>query len=179
MRLSFLLDRQLKGFTTAPPFHYARVAESADARDFMKVFIDNVYTNRENRKFVVYKDDDGNYHSMSYARYLVEQNLGRELLPSEDVHHKDGNKTNDILDNLEVVNSIEHRKHHAAKYTDTYEICAECGKMFLVTAKQHARKTSNSNRGHGKANEYFCSRHCSGKHNQKIQKEHQDEKSLE
>lgn len=159
--------------------NHAWMAELADARDFMKIFIDNVYTNRENRKFVVYKGDDNNYHSMSYARYLMEKHLGRELLPSEDVHHKDGDKTNDVLDNLEIINSIEHKRQHAIKYQDTYEVCSECGKVFLVTAKQHAQKMSNSNRGHGKADEYFCSRLCSGKHNQRIQMEHQIEKSSE
>lgn len=38
----------------------------------------------------------------------MEQKLGRKLLRSEDVHHRDGNKLNFRLRNLRV---IDHRKH--------------------------------------------------------------------
>ena len=144
-----------------------------------KVVLDNVYTNREGRKFIVYKDEYGKYHSESYARYLMEEYLGYELPPDKDVHHKDGDKTNDTLNNLEIIDSKQHKKTHALKYKDTFEVCAECGKVFLVTSKQNSQKQRNANRGHGKTNEYFCSRKCSGKHNQRIQMEHQEEKSPE
>lgn len=45
-------------------------------------------------------------------------NLGMWLNPYELVHHKDGNKLNDSISNLEVLNTSEHsNKHHT-----------ECGK---------------------------------------------------
>ena len=50
-----------------------------------------LYTNqKDGRSRVVIVDDNGKHTSKSYPRFLVEQNLGRELLPNEDVHHKDG-----------------------------------------------------------------------------------------
>lgn len=156
------------------------MVESADTRDFMKkAFIENIYTNRENRKFVVYKDEEGDYHSMSYARYLMETHLGRELLPDEEVHHIDGDKTHDELDNLQVINRTSHRKLHSSKYHDTLEVCCECGKIFTVTAKQHSNKAVNAKRGHGEANKYFCSKQCIGRYGQRKQQEHQKEKSSE
>jgi len=43
---------------------------------------------------------------------MVEQSLGRELTSDEDVHHKDGNKLNNVLSNLEVLTKKEHAIKH-------------------------------------------------------------------
>lgn len=44
----------------------------------------------------------------------MEQILGRPLLPTEVVHHKDRNKKNNTPGNLEIVNQSDHaREHHA------------------------------------------------------------------
>jgi len=45
-------------------------------------------------------------------RWLIEKHLGRKLLPEEDVHHKDGNKLNNDLSNLEVIMHGEHTRLH-------------------------------------------------------------------
>lgn len=46
-------------------------------------------------------------------RAVVEQALGRELRSDEVVHHKDGNKRNNTLDNLQVMTQAEHTRLHA------------------------------------------------------------------
>lgn len=48
-------------------------------------------------------------------RYIMEQHLGRRLLPEEDVHHKDENKLNNDPSNLELLTRSEHSSYHAKK----------------------------------------------------------------
>lgn len=45
-------------------------------------------------------------------RYIMEQHLGRKLKRDEVVHHKDGNKRNNDLSNLEVMSLSEHAREH-------------------------------------------------------------------
>lgn len=41
-------------------------------------------------------------------RLVMEQHLGRYLLPNEHVHHKDGNKSNNVLENLTLISPANH-----------------------------------------------------------------------
>ena len=45
-------------------------------------------------------------------RLVMEAHLGRELLPSEVVHHKDGNGLNNAIENLELMTQSEHQREH-------------------------------------------------------------------
>lgn len=45
-------------------------------------------------------------------RYVMQNHLGRELNSNEIVHHKDGNKFNNDISNLEIVSRSEHMKMH-------------------------------------------------------------------
>lgn len=90
-----------------------------------------VYTNKDGRQRLVIVTDEGVHTSKSYPRVLMERKLGRELLPEEDVHHIDGNKSNNDLSNLEVRLHGEHQREHSTKYHDRLMICDVCGKEFI------------------------------------------------
>lgn len=53
------------------------------------------------------------YKQYKVHRLVMENKLGRKLKPSEEVHHLDGNRTNNREDNLHLFpNKSEHSKYH-------------------------------------------------------------------
>ena len=64
------------------------------------------------RKFMIRYYDDGSKGITLHSRYLMEQSLGHALDKNEIVHHIDGDKTNDTLENLQVILRKEHMKEH-------------------------------------------------------------------
>ena len=48
-------------------------------------------------------------------RLEIEKHIGRKLTSDEQVHHINGDKTDNRIENLEIVNFKEHQKYHAIK----------------------------------------------------------------
>jgi hypothetical protein len=68
-------------------------------------------------------------------RFRMIRYLGRDLYPDEVVHHKDRNKANNSLDNLQLMTSSEHTRLHMIEDKGIIfenRMC-ECGNIFEVT----------------------------------------------
>ena len=122
----------------------------------MKVY--GPYTRKDGRQHVVlYKD--GVRKTVSYPKYLLEQKIGRLLLPSETCDHIDNDHTNNCLDNLQVLTrSNNARKQMTLKPAEVKTfICPVCNTSFtkrLSIVRGNLRK--------GRSGPY-CSRSCAGK----------------
>lgn len=71
-------------------------------------------------------------------RLIFERHLGRPLASHEIVHHKDGNKRNNALENLELMTRATHAQHHTRlspprprTFTDTHKMCPHCHQSLL------------------------------------------------
>lgn len=126
----------------------------------------SIYFNKDGRVRIYLKDSK---RTISYPRHLVEQSIGRELLPEEDIHHKDKNPLNNDISNLEIRFRGEHQAEHSRKYYDTTAVCGWCGKEFTWTGIQQQRFYSERRTGRHASDLPFCSRECSGKYGRMIQ----------
>ena len=100
--------------------------------------------------------------SMSYARYLMSTSLGRVLLKSEHVDHKDDNKLNDVISNLQILTPLENSKKSARPRTMVQLTCSFCSKDFERRKGQEpALRPDYKNT--------YCSRKCLGSAWQKAQ----------
>lgn len=86
-------------------------------------------------------------------RVIMENHINRLLLPTEIVHHIDGNKFNNDISNLRLMDSKEHnRMHSSTGRTIIYLICDNCGKKFVRELRQTKKGYKHN----------FCCRRCSG-----------------
>jgi hypothetical protein len=89
-------------------------------------------------------------------RVIMENSINRLLTNKEIVHHKDGNKKNNLLSNLELMTRAEHTSHHNPKlHRKALLTCANCETLFQ-------RDWRNRPEAKGQTNA-FCSRSCNGK----------------
>ncbi len=77
---------------------------------------------------IIHKPDWPSANKRGYVRehrYVMEQHLGRSLLPTEDIHHLNHVRTDNRLENLEVLTHSEHSKlHHLDRMRGLHESLA-------------------------------------------------------
>lgn len=77
---------------------------------------------------------------MDEHRYIMQQHLGRKLKRNEYVHHINGDKRDNRLENLVVMSPQDHGTLHNLIHPKT-KPCKVCGKIFTPPIKHRARNT--------------------------------------
>lgn len=93
--------------------------------------------------------------TISYARYLLSVQLGRFLTENEEADHIDQDRTNDSLENLQVLTVDEHKaktKKESSGLSTIDCICSFCSVSFTRRA------------AHVRGEQTFCSHSCSAKY---------------
>ena len=108
--------------------------------------------------YYIIKHDSGKRHVLYEHREVMENHLERKLLDTETVHHKNGIKTDNRVENLEVIDYLEHIKYHSRENIKRTELtCSMCGDKFLHRVNSYKYKIKDGRK------EFFCSRRCNAK----------------
>jgi hypothetical protein len=102
-----------------------------------------------------------------HHRVVMENHLERLLGPDEIVHHKNGNKKDNSIENLEVLTTLEHYYLHLVTGRQKRIVklrCPECGQDFEKAASYYFSKMKSS-----KFKAAFCSPIRRGKFSSKAQ----------
>lgn len=89
-------------------------------------------TNKQNRKNVLLVNGKKDRTTTSYARYLMSVKLKRFLTATEEVDHRDDDKTNDIINNLQILTPAENRLKRNLKEKSKWVTlkCPVCSAIF-------------------------------------------------
>jgi HNH endonuclease len=109
---------------------------------------------QENRRLVLLYWDGGK-KTMSYARWMMEEHLGRVLTDKEEVDHRDDNKLNDVISNFQILTRLANTKKSAAAAEMAEVICQHCGKK-----QQKPMRHIRHNQTRRKCRGPFCDKVC-------------------
>ncbi len=130
--------------------------------EFVKAYVSKSKQDGRQRVSLFRADKTGTF--MSYARYLLCVKEGRILSKNEEADHIDNDKTNDSLENLQILTKDKHRvksiSERPSAETDVLQ-CTYCGKHFDRPSRIQKYKSPEN---------VFCSYSCNGSFQTKISK---------
>lgn len=123
-----------------------------------------LFVSTENRKTVIFSSDNRDNSITTYARYLYGVYLGYEVPSHLQVDHINNDKTDDRLENLQLLTLQENRLKEYYNYIMNKQIvygvyCSCCGSPFLITQRQLNMKLAQN------VHNAYCSRECAYVHN--------------
>lgn len=117
--------------------------------------------NNQNRRNVILFNNDADRTTISYARYLMGVKLGYFVPDYLEVDHKDDDKTNDDIDNLQLLTGEENRlkeQYRQAMERTFYGFhCANCDIPFILSGRELNMRLATG------AELAYCSRSCAAK----------------
>lgn len=120
-----------------------------------------IVNSRDGRKtLILYNNTNKSRSSTQYARYLLAVKLGRFLTKNETVDHIDGDKTNNSVDNLQIL-SIGDNIRKSQKKDDYVLVCPVCKKRF-IRPHSHPSVRGKIKKERLIKGELCCSRKCGG-----------------
>lgn len=78
-------------------------------------------------------------------RLIMQLHLGRVLLPTEHVHHINGDKLDNRIENLQLLSQSDHSKLHAPQIYPTVKTCCVCGNEFTPLPTKRKRQITCGN----------------------------------
>jgi hypothetical protein len=117
-----------------------------------------IYTTARGYKMVsLPQHPRANNNSIFVHRVVMENHLGRLLRRGEVVHHRNGDKGDNRVENLELTDNSAHARHHANERPKLGEtlvplVCAYCHQPF-AREKRNAAKCPNT----------YCSKRCAAR----------------
>ena len=125
------------------------LSEFYKKKGYRKVY---VIVNRENRRMACLYHNDGTRKTISYAKYLYTSHYNCDVADGDHVDHINGDKTDDRIDNLQVISKEYNIKKDHVKKEMIVCVCPICGKEFLFDKKDLSTHPNPC-----------CSRSCGGK----------------
>ena len=89
------------------------------------------------------KDENGKRIFIDEHRHVMEQFLRRKLKKNEVVHHKDGNKLNNNIENLQLMTDTEHRRLHAKERKISFETKQRISNKLKHRPRYNKRKITD------------------------------------